>query len=88
MQLTPLMHVSIAPRLLLLPACRRRRWRRSDAATCKEIADLIRVGSKSGMRVGPAAATQLLELLRSGNPDLKVAGEEKEEAQGKKKQKR
>ena len=48
---------------------------------------MIRVGSKSGMRVGPAAATQLLELLRSGDPDLKVKGEEKEEAQGKKKKK-
>ena len=62
-------------------------WRRSDAATSKEIADMIRVGSKSGMRVGPAAATQLLELLRSDNPDLKVKGDDKEDAQGKKKKK-
>ena len=60
-------------------------WRRSDAATSKEIADMIRVGSKSAMRVGPAAATQLLELLRSDNPDLKVKGDE--DAQGKKKKK-
>ena len=62
-------------------------WRRSDAATCKEIADMIRVGSKSGMRVGPAAATQLLELLRSDNPDLKVKGDDKAEAQSKRKKK-
>jgi hypothetical protein len=48
---------------------------------------MIRVGSKSGMRVGPAAATQLLELLRSDNPDLKVKGDDKAEAQSKRKKK-
>ena len=46
---------------------------------------MTRVGSKSGMRVGPAATKQLLELLRSEDPDLKAKGDEKEGAQSKKK---
>ena len=30
-------------------------------------------GGKSGMRVGPAAAKQLLQLLRSSDPNLRIS---------------
>lgn len=45
---------------------------RSDAEKEAAIAGERRVGTAKSMRVGPAAARQLLGLLRSDDPDLKI----------------
>ncbi|PRW57835.1 crossover junction endonuclease EME1B-like [Chlorella sorokiniana] len=54
---------------------------RSDADKEGEIKQMERTrkaGGKSGMRVGPAAARQLLQLLRSGDPNLRISSSSKE----------
>lgn len=49
---------------------------RSDASKEAEIKEMTRTAisqGKAGMRVGPAAAKQLLHLLRSSDPNLRIS---------------
>lgn len=50
------------------PSC----TRRSDREKEQEIASLRNVGTATARRVGPVAARQLLQLLRSRDPDLRI----------------
>lgn len=45
---------------------------RSDREKEQEIASLRNVGTATARRVGPVAARQLLQLLRSRDPDLRI----------------
>lgn len=45
---------------------------RDDGDKQRELQELRRTGGTSNMRVGPAAAKQLLQLLRCDDPGLKV----------------
>lgn len=53
---------------------------RSDADKESEIAGMARKGTARPMRVGPAAAKQLLQLLRSSDPNLRISKKAAEEA--------
>lgn len=53
---------------------------RSDKEKETELADMDRVGHARVKRVGPAAARQLLSLLRCDNPNLRIKAGEAGEA--------
>lgn len=68
-------------RLPLNPLANLRTPCRSDADKESEIKQMTRTrknGGKDGMRVGPAAARQLLQLLRSSDPNLRISSSGKE----------
>ncbi len=55
---------------------------RSDREKEQEIANLRNVGTATARRVGPVAARQLLQLLRSSEPDLRIREPKDGEAAG------
>ncbi|KAL4434111.1 hypothetical protein ABPG75_000552 [Micractinium tetrahymenae] len=55
---------------------------RSDKEKEQEIASLRNVGTATVRRVGPAAARQLLQLLRSSDPNLRIREPKEGEAAG------